>query len=387
MRKKIAILGSTGSIGKSLIDIINKDKKNFEILLLTANKNYIELLKQAKLFNVKNLIITNEKSFKILSKINKDKKIKIYNNFNIYNKIFKRKIDYAMSSISGLEGLSPTLEIIKYTKKIAVANKEALICGWPIIKKELKKNKTQFIPVDSEHFSIWYALKNNKTDNIENIYLTASGGPFNKVPINKIKNIKLSQALKHPNWKMGKKISIDSATMMNKVFEIIEAKNIFDISYNKLSILIHPKSYVHAIIKFNDGLSKIILHDTTMKIPIFNSLYSNYEKIYYSKVLDIQKLNNLDLCEVNLKRFPLVKILQELPIKSSLFETIVVAANDELVDLYLKKKIKFTDIQNRLLKFLMLKEFDKFKKIRPRNIESIYKLNRYVRLKINPLSV
>ena len=159
MKKKIAILGSTGSIGKTLIEIIKENKKNFEIVLLTADKNYKEILKQTKYFNVKNLIITNEKSFRELKK-KKLRKINIFNNYTSFNKIFKKKIDYVMSSISGIDGLEPTLKIIKHTKKIAIANKEAIICGWNLIKKELKRNKTEFIPVDSEHFSLWYGLRN-----------------------------------------------------------------------------------------------------------------------------------------------------------------------------------------------------------------------------------
>jgi len=334
MKKKIAILGSTGSIGKTLINIIKKDKKNFEIVLLSAEGNYKTLLRQAKLFKVKNLIITNEESFNKIKKDKSSKKINIYNNFNNFKKIFKKKIDYTMSSISGIQGLKPTIEIIKFTKKIAIANKEAIICGWDLIQKELKKHKTEFIPVDSEHFSIWYALRDINKNLIEKIYLTASGGPFLNKPLSKLKNVNYKQAIKHPNWKMGKKISIDSATMMNKVFEIIEAKKIFDISYKKLSILIHPKSYVHAIIKFKNGLTKIVVHDTNMKIPIFNSLYSSSNFIK-SKNIDLKILNNLDLKTVDFRRFPLTKILNSLPEKSSLFETILVSINDKLVDLFL----------------------------------------------------
>ena len=160
MRQKIAILGSTGSIGKNLLEIINKDKKNYEVVLLSANKNHKDLLKQAKKFNVKNIIIKNTESFKILKK--KNYKINIYNNFSILNKIFKKKIDYVMCAISGIEGLIPTLDIIKFTKKIAIANKESIICAWNLINKQMIKSKTEFVPVDSEHFSIWYALKNTK---------------------------------------------------------------------------------------------------------------------------------------------------------------------------------------------------------------------------------
>ncbi len=286
-----------------------------------------------------------------------------------------------MSSITGINGLEPTLNIIKYSKKIAIANKESIICGWNLINKELKKNKTQFIPVDSEHFSLWYGLKNLKTKNIENIYLTASGGPFINISLNKFKSIKINQALKHPNWKMGKKISIDSATMINKVYEVIEARNIFNINYKKIKILIHPKSYVHAILKFDNGLTKIIAHDTTMKIPIFNTLYTNSDKKLKSKVINIDSLNNLNLNKVNLKRFPMVKLLNFLPSKQSLFETVIVSANDTLVELFLNKKIKFIDIQKKLFKIINKKKFLKFKKKYPKKIQDIVELNNYVRLK------
>ena len=152
MKKKIAILGSTGSIGKTLVNIIKKDKKNFEIILLSADGNYNELLKQAKYFKVKNLIITNEASYIKLKKNRHTKNIKVFRNFNNFNKIFKKKVDYTMSAITGIEGLKPTIDMIKYTKKIAIANKESIICGWNLIEKKLKKHKTEFVPVDSEHF-------------------------------------------------------------------------------------------------------------------------------------------------------------------------------------------------------------------------------------------
>ena len=387
MKKKIAILGSTGSIGKILLDLLLKDKKNFEITLLTANKNYKDLYKQAIEFNVKNLIITDKSSYQALIKINKNKNIKIFNNFNNLNLIFKNKIDYVMSSIVGLDGLDPTLKIIKFTKKIAIANKESIICGWNLINKEFKKNKTKFIPVDSEHFSLWFGLNDNY-NNIEKVVITASGGPFINLPLNKFRDITISKALKHPNWKMGKKITIDSATMMNKVYEIIEAKNIFSLDYNQISILSHPSSYVHGIIKFKSGLIKLIAHDTNMKIPIFNSIQSELNRVNIkSNDIDIKKLNLLDFKKVNKKKFPLTKLLKILPKNNSLFETILVSANDELVNLFLNKKIKFTDISKKLIKFVKNKNFNKYKRIKPKNIRQIVKLNQYVRLKINSKSI
>ena len=182
---------------------------------------------------------------------------------------------------------------------------------------------------------------------------------------------------------MGKKITIDSATMVNKIFELIEAKNIFNIPYKKISILIHPKSYVHAIIQYQNGLSKIILHDTDMKIPIFNSLNFPLIKKYNDKEVDIDKLNKLDLSNIDLKRFPSLKIIKNLPNRFSLFETVLVAANDELVNLFLKKQIKFTDISKILLKILKASKFSKYKRLKPKKIDDIIQLNRYVRSVIN----
>ena len=287
-----------------------------------------------------------------------------------------------MSSISGIEGLEPTYNIIKYTKDLAIANKEAIICGWNIIDKRLKKNKTNFIPVDSEHFSIWYALRGNNNSELEKIYLTASGGPFLNYSLSKLEKIKPINALNHPNWKMGNKITIDSSTLMNKVFEIIEAKNIFNIKYENLSILTHPNSYIHAIIKFNTGLSKIILHDTDMLIPIHNTIYKEGNIKIKSKELNLFKLNNLDLKTVDKKKFPVIKILNILPEKSSLFETVLVSANDKLVELFLKKSIRYLDIQKMLFKIIKLEEFQHLKKKKPKSVSEIIKLNHYVRSKV-----
>ncbi len=387
MKRKIAILGSTGSIGKSLIKIIKSEKDKFEIVLLTANKNYKELLKQTKILNVRNVIISNPESYKKFIRENKNKNINIFNNFEIYNSIFKKKIEYTMSSIVGLHGLEPTIKIIKFTKTIAIANKESIICGWNLIKKELDKNNTKFIPVDSEHFSIWYATKNTQISNIKKIFLTASGGPLLNFSQKKIKNIKISQVLKHPNWKMGKKITVDSSTLMNKVFEIIEAKNIFNLSFNKLDIVVHPQSFIHSIICFNDGMIKIIAHKTTMEIPIAATLHGSESFFGIKNYFDLKDFKNLKFMKTNNKKFPLLNVLNYIPNKISLFETILIAANDEIVNMYLKKKINYKDISIKLLKILNLKEFEIYKKKSPRNLSQIIKLNKYVRLKINSKSI
>jgi 1-deoxy-D-xylulose-5-phosphate reductoisomerase len=387
MKKKIAILGSTSSIGKSLLNIINKDKKKFKIELLTANTNYKDLINQATKFDVKNIVITDLSSFKKTKILCKKKKIKIYNNFENLKKILPKKVDYVMSAISGIGGLLPTLRIINRTRLIAIANKEAIICGWPIIKKELKKHKTKFIPVDSEHFSIFSLLGDQKINDVEKIYITASGGPFINLPKSKFKKIKLSDALKHPNWIMGKKITIDSATLMNKVFEVIEAKNIFNIDYDKISILTHPKSYVHTIIKYKSGLSKFLIHEPDMTIPIYNSIYFEEKKNIKSNPLNFEILNNLNLQKVEKNKFPLIRLLNKLPKYPSLFETVLITINDYLVNKFLDRKINFIELTKLINKISNYKEFQKFKKIKPRNIKQIYNLRDYVHLKLNTLGI
>ena len=387
MKKKIAILGSTGSIGKSTINIIEKDKHNFEIVLLTTHKNVNELIKQINKLDVKNVIITDKKSFDDFKNKNKIKKLKIFNNYKNLNKIIKKKLDYSMSSISGLAGLEPTLRIINKTKTIAIANKESIICGWDLIKKKLDKFKTTFIPVDSEHFSIWSLINQDSYKSIDKIFITASGGPFLKWPIKKIMEATPTKALKHPNWSMGKKISIDSATMMNKVFEVIETQKIFNLPKSKIKILVHDKSYVHAIVKFKNGITKILAHDTNMKIPIFNSIYNKENKSIHSKKLDIKILNNLNFENIDRKKFSLTKILKKIPNKNTLFETVIISANDELVNLFLKKKITYYELHKKLLSIINFKEFKAYKNKKPRNIAQINQLNNLVRLKIRELCI
>ncbi|MFL2878493.1 MAG: 1-deoxy-D-xylulose-5-phosphate reductoisomerase [Candidatus Pelagibacter sp.] len=386
MKKKIAILGSTGSIGKSTLSIVNENKNDFDVVLLSTNKNLLELKKQYKKFKPAYLVISNNQSYNEFIR-KKNCKAKIFNNYNSLSKILKKKIDYTISAISGFEGLDPTLKIIPHTKTLAIANKESLICAWNLIKKKIDKYKTQFIPIDSEHFSIWSLLKGT-TSKVEKIYITASGGPFLNINKKKLKNIKPEHAVKHPKWNMGKKISIDSATLINKVFEAIEAKKIFDIDLNKIEILIHPDSYVHAIVKFKNGITKLLIHDTDMKIPIFNSIYINGGKVFKSRSLDLSKINNFKFKKVNSNHFNSINILKLFrDIKSSLFETVLVSANDELVNQFLKKNISFLDITKKLIMIMNLKEFKKMRLRRPKNFSEISKLNKYVRLKTQSLCV
>ena len=244
---------------------------------------------------------------------------------------------------------------------------------------------TTFFPDQSLLSDCLRVCKENKISNIEKIFLTASGGPLNNIPIQDFKNVKISEAINHPNWKMGKKISVDSATMMNKVFEIIEAKKIFNLKYETLDILVHPSSYIHAITKFNDGMINIIAHDTNMTIPIFNSLYDKKNKKISTNKLDIKKLNFLNFKKVDTNKFPSIKIIKRLKNNETLLETIIVLANDELVNLFLLKKINFTDIIYLLEKLINMKEFKIYNHRKPGNINSIISLNNHIRTTVNKM--
>ena len=382
MVKNIYLLGSTGSIGSSTLNVIRNNKNKFSLKLLTTNNNVEKIYKQAKEFHVPKIIIFNKEKY-LKSKIFfKKKKIKVYNTINDALKKNKKKSFITINAISGIEGLEPSIKIIKHSKNLAIANKESIICGWQFIKKELKKNKTNFIPLDSEHFSIWTLLKGENLKNINKIYITASGGPFLKKNLNSIKNAKPKDALKHPNWKMGKKISIDSATMMNKIFEVIEAVKIFDLDISTFKILIHPKSYIHSVIHFKTGLTKMLAHETTMEIPILNSLHNSKEKFIFKRdKFNFNKLNELNFAEPDLKRFPLLSIL-EYKIKNTYFEIILVSLNDELVKRYLQNKISYIALHRLMILLLKKPYFTKYYNSSPNNINEIKimvnKVNNYL---------
>tara|TARA_B100000780_G_scaffold274206_1_gene238884 strand:+ start:866 stop:2047 length:1182 start_codon:yes stop_codon:yes gene_type:complete len=388
MKKNIIILGSTGSIGSTTIRVINRDKKAFKVILLTGNKNYKKLFSQAKKTNCKNILVYDEKNYLLSLKKNKNNNLTIFNNIEDFSKTLKKKVDYTMCAITGLAGLKPTLDAIKFSQYIAIANKESIICGWNFIERDLKKYKTKFIPIDSEHFSIWSLIKNYKPSQISKIFITASGGPFLKLSKNELKKVLPKDAIKHPNWSMGKKISVDSATLMNKVFEVIEAQRIFNLPLSKFKILIHPNSYVHAIVKFTNGITKFLIHEANMEIPIFNSLYlDNSSKKLKSKEIDFNKMNNLNFIQVSNSKFPSINLLKKIPNTISLFESVLVSANDTLVELFLNKKITYLEIYKILNILINQKEFTKLKLIKPSSLGQISKLSQYVAFKTKSLSV
>ena len=387
MKKKIAILGSTGSIGCSTLDVIRRNKNNFDIILLTANNNYKKLVHQAKEFKVKNVIIKNKLHYEKVKKLLKNSNTKIYTEDVSLLKIIKFKLDYTMSSIVGLAGLQPTIDAIKVSKAVAIANKETIICGWDILSRVVNKYNTKIIPVDSEHFSIMNLTTNVKDDDVDEIIITASGGPFLNLPLKKFKNVNPNQAVRHPNWKMGKKISVDSATLMNKVFEVIEATKIFNFNKKKYKIIIHPQSYVHSIIRYKNGLIKMILHNADMKIPLSNTLYEKKYNFFNMKNIDPDKLNKMTFQNVNKKRFPSVMLINKCLNMGHSTPIIVNASNEVLVELFLKKKIAFLDIVRTINKIFKDKDFKKYAKIKPRSVKDIKLIDNWARLKTTNMSV
>jgi 1-deoxy-D-xylulose-5-phosphate reductoisomerase len=292
-----------------------------------------------------------------------------------------------MSAIVGIAGLQPTIESIKISKVVAIANKESIICGWDLISKFIKKYKTTILPVDSEHFSIAELTKNIKDKDIEEIIITASGGPFLRVSKNRLSRITPKEAVRHPNWKMGKKISVDSANLMNKVFEVIEAYKLFNFNKKKYKIIIHPQSYVHSIIRFKNGLVKMIMHNTDMKIPISNTIYGNKNKFLKINKINTNTLNGLTFYNVDVKRFPSIKLINKCLNLGHLAPTIVNASNEVLVKLFLTKKIGFLDIVRNINKIIEDKDFKKYAKRRPKGINDIKIADNWARLKTMSMCV
>ena len=380
MTKTISILGSTGSIGLSVFKIIEKKKNFFKINLLSANKNYNSICQQIIKYKPNNFVITNRNIFfKIKNKFKK-KKINIFNNFNSLNQ--KNKTDITISAIPGIAGLLPTINSIKFTKKILIANKESVICGWELIKNEAKKANTKIIPVESEHYSILKLLENHDQNEIKKIYITASGGPFLNYKPNQFRRIKPADALKHPKWKMGKKISVDSSTLMNKILELIEAQRLFNIPNDNIDILIHPNSLVHAIVQFKNGLTKFLYHETSMIIPIANAIFEknlNIDVFFKrNKKLKSDIAKNLIFNKVDKKIFPIISLkdrLNEFPSTA----IIINATNEILVEQFLNKKMPFLGIYKSIFAIMKDRNYKKYAIRNPKSIDQILSIDTWAK--------
>ena len=379
MKKILSILGSTGSIGKSTLNIVDKKKNIFKINYLTANKNFKLICNQIVKYKPKIFIISDKFIFEKVKRKFKNKKILILNTFSTRD---IKKSDITVSAIPGIAGLEPTLLAIKKTKKILIANKESIICGWKLIHNCALRFKTKIIPIDSEHFSIYKLIEKENINSIKKIYITASGGPFLNYQRKNFKKIKPKDALKHPKWKMGNKISVDSSTLMNKIFEIAEAEKLFNIKNKKLEILIHPESLVHAIIEFKNGLKKFLYHETSMIIPLANAIFNEKLKIKsFLKSKNKNQIKNLSFKKVDAKKFPLISIKQKINQYPS-SSIIINAANEILVEKFLSKKLDFLGISRGIIKILSDSNFRKYAVKNPTNINLIIKIDKWARTTI-----
>ena len=378
MKKSISILGSTGSIGLNTLSIIDKKKKYLKPFLFAANKNYKRICQQIINYKPNYFIIKNNKIyFKAKKRFKGNKNTKILQDYNFLK--LKKKIDITVTAIPGIEGLKPTILAIQTSKRVLLANKESVICGWNILKKNITKYKTIVIPIDSEHFSIFKLLRIIDVEDIDKIYITASGGPFLNYKIKQFKKIKAKDALKHPKWKMGKKISIDSSTLMNKIFEVIEAQKIFNKEQKKIEILIHPESLIHAIIKLKNGLNYFIYHNTSMIIPIANAIF---EKAWNKKIIKTpitknkNNFENLSFKEDS-KIFPTISLIRINKYYSAAI--IINAENEILVDQFLRKNIDFMSIFKIIKTILNDRNYKKYAIRKPQNINQIINIDKWAR--------
>ena len=343
--KKIAILGSTGSIGTQTLEVISHIKGLFKVDLLSAYSNYNLLIEQAKKFKPKTLIFGDSSKSKILEKNLKNEKIDILYGEEALNNFYKYcDPDIVLTALVGKSGLIPTINAINQNINIALANKETLVVAGDIITKLCKDNNVNILPVDSEHSAIYQCLLGEKNKNIEKIILSASGGPFRGKSIEDLKYIKKEDALNHPNWDMGNKISIDSSTLMNKGLEVIEAKYLFDIDINSIEVVIHPQSIIHSMVEFNDGSIKAQMGEPDMKLPIQFALGYPERLRNNFKRFNFLKNNTLNFEKPCLKTFNNLKLAFEAGEKGGNNPCILNASNEVVVEAFLNEKINYLDM-------------------------------------------
>lgn len=374
--KKVLILGSTGSIGQNVLDVIKNHRDKFKVVGLTTKSNVKILKKQLYEFDVPyGVVVDTNKKLEV-----KNCKI-LYSEDALVDIIKHTNPDIVVNALVGISGLKPLIFAIEHRIPfIALANKESVVVAGKIIKEKLKKyKKTKIVPVDSEHSAIFQCMKNEDKKNIEKVVITASGGPLFKKKI-KYKTVKKITA--HPVWKMGKKISVDSATMVNKGFECIEAHYLFDIPYEKLDILIHPQAIIHSFIKFVDGVVLACMFHPDMRIPISYALGCGSERIEnYTKKLSLLELNNIEFYKPNYKKYPLLKLLFDcINTQQESYLVAFNAANEVLVEKFISGKVKFENINSIMKKVIGLHKPQKIT-----SIEDVFEIDKETRMRLSSL--
>ncbi len=345
MKKRIAILGSTGSIGTQTLDVISFYTDSFEVEVLTANNNAELLISQARKFNPNTVVIANEEKYLEVKNALNDLPIKVFaGNKSISDIVESDNVDIVIAAMVGFSGLIPVINALEHNKKVALANKETLVVAGSLIKKISENKKISIIPVDSEHSAIFQCLVGENEKAVEKLILTASGGPFRTKTIDQLKSVTLNEALKHPNWTMGAKVTIDSATMMNKGLEVIEAHWLFNVPTNNIEVVVHPQSIIHSMVQFTDGSIKAQLGLPDMRIPIQYAL--TYPNRFENKLdrIDFSKLNQLNFETPDANKFPCLNLAYFALNKGGNMPCVMNAANEIAVQKFLKEKIKFNGI-------------------------------------------
>lgn len=357
-QKNIAVFGSTGSIGTQTLDIIEANPELFKVSVLTANKNWELLARQAEKFKPEKVVIADKEYYPQLKESLKNFNIEVLSGKeDLAQAATSDNIDLVVAALVGYSGLIPTINAIKKGKTIALANKETLVVAGELITKLAKESKVKILPVDSEHSAIFQCLQGERHREMSKILLTASGGPFRTLPKEALENVTVKQALNHPNWNMGAKVTIDSASMMNKGFEMIEAKWLFDCKPSDIEILIHPQSIVHSMVQFCDGSVKAQIGIPDMHIPIQYAL-SYPDRLKSQKyVLDWSKIHELNFEKPDLEKFPMLNLAFAAIEKGGNMPCILNAANEIAVNAFLREKISFPMIADLAAKMMQTMEF------------------------------
>jgi len=357
MKRKLAILGSTGSIGTQALDVVREHPEHFEVYAITANNNIDLLIKQAREFQPEVVVIANENKYPELKAALSDLPLKVWAGHNsIVQVVESSPIDIVLTAMVGYAGLAPTIAAIKAKKVIALANKETLVVAGELIMELALENKVPILPVDSEHSAIFQCLA-GENNPIEKILLTASGGPFRMLKLEQLQKVTKAQALKHPNWDMGAKITIDSATMMNKGFEMIEAKWLFDLHPSQVQVVVHPQSIIHSMVQFHDSsiIAQMGLPD--MRLPIQYALaYPRRLKSSFER-LDIFKLGTMTFEEPDMERFRNLAYAFDAANKGGNMPCILNAVNEIVVDAFLKDRISFLGMSDIIEKTMLKASF------------------------------
>ena len=352
-KRTIAILGSTGSIGTQTLQVVDEHPECFEVYALTANDRVDELIEQARKYQPEAVVIANEAKYEYLKEALQDMPIKVYGGYEAICQIVQSgPIDVVVTALVGFSGLRPTIEAIKAGKAIALANKETMVVAGELINELAMKHEVPILPVDSEHSAIFQCLAGEGDNKVEKLILTASGGPFRTFSKEQLETVTKEQALKHPNWSMGAKITIDSASMMNKGFEVIEAKWLFGMDAKGIDVIVHPQSVIHSMVQFADGTVKAQLGTPDMRLPIMYALSYPVRLPSTFERLDFGKTTELTFEQPDMERFPNLQLAYQALTMGGNMPCVLNAANEVCVAAFLKEKIKFTEM-SRLIERAM----------------------------------